>query len=224
MRINVSGEDWFEQAWAYREEVLYPAIFGTKAEGDIFTLTSDVFKSRFNQKTVDPRWLHHGVLVFPPAPAASSWRFVTSGLSNAWEADSPDPSDWSGLGCEFVMEAPENAQWALSVMLSVLAYQLLLAAGRFGEPRLLNVYHRIPVGGAIDGLESELTHVFMCPSAIAPDDLQLASGKFALLQVVGATQAEIKFARDRSGEELFALLKAGGAYPVTNPARPAVLS
>ena len=217
------SEDWFEQVWEYREETLYPTIFGTEAEGGIFTLTFDLFKTRFEQTTVDPRWLHHGVLVFPPTGVTASWRFVTSGLSNAWDADSPDAHDWFGLGREFLLEAPENARWALNVTLSVLAYQLLLAGGRFGDPRLIDIYHRIPVGGPIDGLQSALTHVFIGPSPIAPEDVQLASGKFALLQLVGATETEIQFARERSGEELLALLKDRGAYPVTNPLRAAVL-
>lgn len=34
----------------------------------------------------------------------TSWLYVSSGLSNAWEVDSSKPDEVSGLGCEFIIE------------------------------------------------------------------------------------------------------------------------
>ena len=216
-------EAWFERVWKYREETLYPRIFGAPSEGGIFVLSVDLFKSRFNEANVDPRWLTHGVLVFPPTEAVVSWRFVTSGLSNAWEAKEPDPANWSGLGVEFVLEAPQNAEWAVSVAANILAYQLLLAIGRFGPARVIEPFARIPLNGPIDGAASQLTHLLVCLASAAPENLELESGKFSLLQLVGATDAEIQFARQHSGNDLLALMKSRGVYPVTDPARPSIV-
>lgn len=214
-----TGQDWFERAWEHREETLYPQIFGTGSQGGIYVLTYELFQERFNQATVDSRWLHHGVLIFPPAQRTKSWRFVTSGLSNAWEDEHPDPSGRSGLGIELLLETPENFPWALSVTMNMLAYQLLLAVGRFGEARIIEPYARIPLNGPIDGVHSELTHLLVCPADAAPADLQLDSGKFSMLQMVGVSAAEIDFARRYGGEDLLAKLKTSAAYPVTSPER-----
>lgn len=217
------SEDWFERVWEDREDTLYPRIFGTASEGGIYVLRHELFRDRFHQEEVDPRWLHHGVLVFPPAGGSSSWRYVTSGLSNDWEGDHPDPSGPSGLGIELVLETPRQAQWAVNVTTSMLAYQLLLAAGRYGEPRLLGPYARIPLNGAIDGAGSQLTHLLVCPSSAAPEPLELESGTFSLVQLVGVTEAEVQFARDRGGEELLQLLTARGAWPATDASRASVV-
>jgi hypothetical protein len=216
-------EHWFERVWRYRDETLFPRIFGTRSEGGIFVLTFDLFKDRFGEASVDPRWLNHGVLIFPPRALARSWRFVTSGLSNAWEAERPEPKNWSGLGVEFILETTKNAEWALSVVAKILAYQLLLGTGRFGTPRVIEPYARIPLNGAIDGSESILTHLIVCPSSAAAEELELESGKFTLLQLVGATDAEIQFARAHGGEELLALFKANGVYPTIDPGRASIV-
>lgn len=217
-------DEWFERVWEFREETLYPRLFGTKSKNGIFTLSFEFFRDRFGESQIDPRWTSHGVLVFPPTEQESSWRYVTSGLSNEWEVDTPDPDSWSGVGVEFVVASAREERWALNVAQVVLAYQLLLAAGRFGDnPSLIGPYHRIPLGGPIDGGNSALTHLFVCPAPIAPDDLRLESGRFSLLQLVGVTEAEIQFARERGGEQLMERLTARSTFPVTNPSRSSVV-
>ena len=215
--------DWFERVWEYREETLYPRLFGTQNQGGIYVLTFELFKNGFDAPDVDPRWLHHGVLVYPPSPTSRNWRYVTSGLSNAWEDDSPNPEDWSGMGLEFVLETAERHEWAIEVTSHILAYQLLLAAGRFGDPRWIEPHARIPLNAPIDGGTSQLTYIVACVANDAPEDLQLESGKFSLLQLVGATQQEIEFARQHGGDELLTRLKEHGAYPATDPDRASVV-
>jgi len=92
---------WFEAAWEHREEVVYRELFGEPEGQGIYVLTPAVFERRFGGRGIDPRWLHHGVLVYPPNDRSGSWKYVTSGLSNAWEDDLPNPHDISGLGTEF---------------------------------------------------------------------------------------------------------------------------
>nr|WP_301539369.1 suppressor of fused domain protein [Methylomonas sp. ZR1] len=60
--------------------------------------------------TVDPRWLTHSVFKCPPAENRKTWAYITSGMSNPWEAESPE--EYSGLGVEFLMEANTEAIWA----------------------------------------------------------------------------------------------------------------
>src|SRR5215472_4575039 len=96
-------KEWFEQSWAEREEQVYRTFFGQDT-GGIYTLDAGVFDS-FQKGGVDPRWLFQGVLKFPPTATRASWLLATSGLSNAWEDETPDPEGWSGLGCELILEA-----------------------------------------------------------------------------------------------------------------------
>ncbi|MBC7815651.1 MAG: suppressor of fused domain protein [Planctomycetaceae bacterium] len=217
-------QEWFERVWEFREESLYPVLFGTQSKGGIHTLTFERFESRFHQTNVDPRWLTHGVLVFPPTTTSPRWRFVTSGLSNAWEADGPNPNEWSGVGVEFLLETSHEEPWALGATLNILAYQLLLAAGRFdGSRRFIELYDGIPLGGPIDGQSSLVTNLLVCESPSAPDDLQLESGRFALAQLVGVTDVELEFARTHGDEQLVSLLVERAVFPVTDAARASVV-
>jgi hypothetical protein len=90
----MASEKWqrqFEEAWEFREEKLYPGHFGPKQQG-IYVLDADLFTNVFQQDSFDPRWLTHGVFEFEPTEKRPSWVYVSSGLSNAWEADSPEPN------------------------------------------------------------------------------------------------------------------------------------
>lgn len=57
--------DWFEQIWERREEVIYRDLFGVPEGNRIYALKPVCFSS-FGEQALDPRWLHHGVFVFPP--------------------------------------------------------------------------------------------------------------------------------------------------------------
>jgi hypothetical protein len=83
-------EEWFKPVWAYREDTLYPSLFGAESVG-IFPLPAQMLTETFQQPNVDPRWLHYGVFQFAPTPTRKSWLHVTSGMSNAWEDDQPPP-------------------------------------------------------------------------------------------------------------------------------------
>ena len=100
--------DLLERSWAQREESVYPRVFGP-LEPSIAPLEVALFRDMFGQSTVDPRWLHVGVMVAPPSGERRSWVYVSSGLSNPWDAEAPDT--FSGLGCEFVLQTMDRADW-----------------------------------------------------------------------------------------------------------------
>ena len=211
-----------EEVWAYREETLYPALFGEMCRG-IFPLNAELFSNIFGQDEVDPRWLHLGVLEYGPTPNRSSWLYVSSGGSTPWETE-PDEYDvdaYSWLGVEFVIEAPVQADWPIRVLQRVLAYQVLLAHGRLGDYSPLDYGHRLPAGGPVDGsTSSELTCLAIAKPTHYPSSAQLPSGKFDFLHVVGITEQERDFAKATSTGELIAQLMSNRAFPVTDPARP----
>lgn len=72
---------FLERVWAHREEVLYPEFFGPLAPS-IAPLSGELFHEMFKQESVDPRWLHVGVMTAPPTAQRTTWIYVTSGLSN----------------------------------------------------------------------------------------------------------------------------------------------
>src|SRR6185369_15852338 len=113
-----------ERVWEHREEVIYVDLFGDPDPQGIYTLQPHVFERRFGPQPIDPRWLTHGVMVFPPTSRHSGWSYVSSGLSNAWEDEEPNPQGPSGLGCEFVLELVSPQLWAIGQVQELIAFQL----------------------------------------------------------------------------------------------------
>jgi hypothetical protein len=216
----MSLEEWFERAWEIREEEVYRSLFGPDS-GGIYTLDAELF-SGMQTGDIDPRWLFCGVLKFPPTPGRKTWLSATSGLSNAWEDDAPNPDGPSGLGCELVIEANGDFDWALALLRRLLAFQILLGNGRFEGKEPLNIGDRIPLRNPIDGAESLLTWCIVAPPAGYPSSFQLPSGKSDFLHLVGVTEAEARFAREMGQEELLLRLAPIG-YPATDPARGSVV-
>jgi hypothetical protein len=216
--------DPLEKVWEYREEVLYPALFGKVSRG-IFPLEAETFTRLFGQQEIDPRWLFLGVCEFNPTPLRNSWLYVTSGASTPWETAPEDyhSSEYSWLGIEFVLEVPEQADWPIHALRRLLTYHLLACHGRLGQATPMDYGHRIPAGGPVDGSRnSELTFFAVAKPGHYKASAQLDSGRFDFLHLIGITEREREFARMSSTEDLIARLEAGGAYPVTDPGRTSV--
>ncbi|MEW6633378.1 MAG: suppressor of fused domain protein, partial [Pseudomonadota bacterium] len=122
-----------EKVWRFREDDVYPGIFGGEQRG-IFVLPPELFEKRFGIAEVDPRWLFYGVFEHGPTPERPYWLYVTSGHSNPWEQDEDayDPDGESGAGIEFVLASTERGDWAIHCLQNLLAFDLLLGAGHFG--------------------------------------------------------------------------------------------
>ena len=213
-------QEWFERVWEHREEVLYPSLFGQSRRG-IFPIQAEMLRGTFKQESFDPRWLHYGVIEFAPTATRDSWLYVTSGMSNDWEADRPDPTTPSGLGCEFVFETTQQSEWAILRLLHLMTFQILLCHGRYPGREPLSDFDRIPLRVPI--LEhSVLTYLMAAPPSGFPREAKLDSGSFDFYQIVGISEAEAAFARSHDGPALLELLVAHGYFPVTDPNRKEV--
>ena len=210
-----------EAVWEQREEAVYPGLFGKVSRG-IFALPSDLFDEVFGQTNIDPRWLHHGVLEFGPTSPRNTWLYVTSGTSNPWEQEPSeyDPEAYSGIGVELVLEAPVQSDWAIGCLQKLLAYNILLAHGRFGDADPLDYGARVPLGGPINGdPSSTLRFIVIAEPSNFSSSFQLASGRVDLLQVIGITEAERDFAKAEGHDALIARLQEGGVSSLTDPGR-----
>lgn len=216
----VIQQSLLERVWEYREETLYPALFGDKSEG-IFVLTSEMFVSQFKSEEIDPRWLTYGVHVYAPTDTRDSWLYVTSGMSNPWDGE---VGAYSGVGYEFVLETKGRFDWAIRNLLSMLAFNLLLAKGVYGEKPLIDVGDRVPLHQAIDGSDtSEIRHLLVNETQHFPATHQLERGELEFVHLVGVTSREVDWAKTHSSEALTEKLASLGLGTVTYPARQSVV-
>ena len=186
-----------EDAWEEREEVVYPEVFGDTGPG-IYPLSNDVFE-QLDAQSVDPRWLTHGVFQSPPNDTRNTWVYVTSGMSNPWEFD--EPQEYSGFGVEFVLETEQASTWAINVLHTLMAYNLMLASGQMGEPGLLDYGDHIPFA-----LSDDIAAMVIAPPFQLPENIDIKSGRVDSLQIVGVTEAELTYAQETSSEALIEML------------------
>ena len=193
-----------ERVWKHRETTVYPSIFGSEWRG-IFVLAADLFSDMFGQDAIDPRWLHYGVYEFAPTPARPSWLFVSSGASNPWETDLADyaGSEYSGFGTELVLETPEQGDWAIIVLQRMLAFNILLAHGRYDDKKALNYGDRIPMRAPItlQG-DSLLRNILVTKPTHYVDHFELESGRVDFLHLVGISDREVEYAKAQCSEAL----------------------
>ncbi len=214
-----------EEVWRIREEEVYPRLFGQLSRG-IFPLTQEVFSHRFGSQEIDPRWLSMGVMEFAPTTTRPSWLYITSGYSNPWHDDPAhyDPDGESGAGVEFTLATVDQADWAVRALQSVLAFDLLLDAGRFPSGQRLSLHDRVPLHAPIDGRPDCLVrNLIMVEPEGFDQEFALPSGVVILVTFIGTTDAETAFARTEGTDELVERLRAAGHFPSIDPRRPSVL-
>lgn len=209
--------DWFEEAWLHRERVVYPDYFRSRSDGAIVTIPRIAF-AQMGIEQVDPRWLHCGVLKFPRVTNEGAITFVTSGLSNAWDAVRPDPDSPSGLGFELRIDNLGDEHWVVDILLRLSAMQLLIAAGKFKGVRLIAHGDRVRVSNDTFAGTTEMTSLL----AVKDADLRLPSGTFELISLFTITDAERQLAMSEGAESLIDLLKAKTAFPVNDVTRRSV--
>lgn len=200
-----------DDAWAQREEEIYPALFGDLGEG-IYPLSTELFAQQFTCPEIDPRWLSHGVFRSAPNAGRQTWLYVTSGMSNPWEEATPE--EYSGLGMELVLETAEETPWAIPLLQSLLAFNLLLAAGRFGDQPILGHGDRIP-----QRVEPNIAGFILWSPTHFAETFELVSGRVDLIEAIGITAAELDYAKTHGSASLCGHLLAHGALPVTEASR-----
>jgi len=172
---------FLEEVWEEREEVHYRTIFGATSSA-IYTLSSDNFK-QYNCKKIDPTWLTYGVIKSEPTTKRKTWAYVTSGMSNPWESDVCEA--YSSLGMEFVLETEEESTWAIEVLHTLMAYNILLSVGYFENLSIFDYGDRVPLS-----LSSQIKVMLFTYPLNFPHNFLLPSGKVDLIQVVGITRDE----------------------------------
>ena len=210
-----------EQVWKIREEELYPSLFGPISRG-IFPLTHQLFAERFKQADIDPRWLFQGVFEFAPTADRPSWIYATSGYSNPWdtEPENYNPADESGAGVEFTFSVSEQSDWAIQTLQYVLAFDILLGAGRFAGGDRLSLHDRIPLHAPINGQPNcLLRNLMLVEREDGPQEFSLPSGEVILIGFTGITDAELAFAKANGSPALIEILRKAGYHPVTDPNR-----
>lgn len=219
MHDDAAWQKWFESVWADREDRVFRETFGDLG-GGVHPATTAHYE-RLRQTPRHPGWLHHGVFACPPHGARTHHAYVTSGLSNPWNLDAPgrDPSGHSGLGFELLLCTPQRADWAVTVLHHLMAWQLLVATGAVsGQP--LAPGQRVPLGGPIDGsTDGRITWALVEPPSHVAAEFELPSGKVEWLLLVGTTSEEVDFARATNQNVLRARLEQDGVWPLTDPRR-----
>jgi hypothetical protein len=209
-----------EEVWEYREETVFPQLFGTISRG-IFLLSQDTFKPFLNAK-IDPRWLTHGVFEFAPTEERQSWLFITSGYSNPWHTlpEDYDETAFSGAGVEFSIESNESSDWPILFLQRMLAYDMMLTSGHFGDKPALQLHDRIPIKSPIDGKEgTQVTNAILHEPVHYPRSFKLPSGNVEILQFLGVTDNERDFAQEAGFTTLRDRMAREGNFPVTNTVR-----
>ena len=168
-----------EEVWRIREEEIYPALFGRAPRG-IFPLKKELFVQRFGKSDPDPRWLHHGVIEFEPTADRKSWLYVTSGYSNPWLQDPKtyDVFGESGSGIELAFAISEKAEWAIEILQSLLAFDMLHTAGYYPGKSAPRPGDMIPLRAPINGQPGcALTGLIMVEAEGYPGEFSLPSGR-----------------------------------------------
>lgn len=182
-------------AWEQREVEVYPALFGKMPE-TIMPLDATLFKKQFDHDSVDPTWSFYGVFAIEPNAKRDSWLYVTSGMSNiGYKENKPD--DYAGYGIEFVVETKEESLWAVQVLQSLMVFNLMLAAGKYGDKPMLDYGDRIP-----HKANDKMTSVMIVEPIDFPSHMELKSGRVDFLQIVAISSNELAYAKEHSSKLL----------------------
>jgi hypothetical protein len=214
--------DWAARAGRYREDIVYPPLFGP-AYQRTFPISEDIV-SGLAKVSLNPHWLERAVIECAPTKTRPSWLYVTSGLSDAWGAEAPRPLAPAGLGCEFLLETRIPSPWAVVRLQQLMAFQVLIHEGAFPNRKPLDDFDRVPLRAPMGPDASTLTWLMLAPPTGFARKARLQTGFFHFHQVVGISEVEAVFAREQGGDELWRLLQAYGCFPVTDPGRASVLS
>ena len=219
---QTTWEKWFQDLWAYREDVVYRQLFGDIGS-QIHTLPRELFE-KLGLKDIDPRWLVHGVFECPPTSQRSHWVYITSCLSNPWGVgpDAVDPKKASGLGFELMMETPQQVGWGIQVLQWLMAMQILAASGIL-QGELLQEYDTVPLQTSIaPGADSAIRNLLICSPRSYPAEFELPSGKVKLFLCMGITDSEVEFSRTNGADALESQLIANKVFPMTDSNRSAI--
>ena len=204
-----------EDSWEQREEQIYPELFGGTGEG-IYPLDASLFKNQFGIFDIDPRWLHYGVFKCAPTSDRKTWVYVTSGMSNTWESD--EPQEYSGFGIEFILETDEESDWAINTLRSLVAFNILVSIGHYGDKPLVDYGDRIPMK-----IEPNISSLMVVKPIQLPESFSLISGQVDILQITGITAQELENSKENDSEAIAHILFESEGSFVLKPDRLSVI-
>lgn len=207
-----------------REAGVYPKLFGDQKR-PTFQMLPEVFAA-YGDHEIDPLWLEHGVMEFEPTDDRPTWLYVTTGYSTPWGQDpeSYNAEGESGAGVEFVLETDSQANWPVTRLQSMLAFDMLAAAGKLGDDAEPLAFHDVmPLNYPVDGSDDGPIKTMVLVESGVASGFALPSGQVALAQFVGITDAERDFAGEFGLEHLMDKLRNAGHWPQTLPQRESVV-
>ena len=123
-----------------------------------------------------------------------------------------------------MIESSEEADWAVMLLHNLMAYELLVAVGTYEGAELFEYGNRIPLNDSITpSFESQIRWLLVEQPKHYPSSFELAAGRVDFFHLVGATDAEVEFARKNSQDNLVKLLQEKGVHPRTDAGRDSVL-
>lgn len=106
----------------------------------------------------------------------------------------------------------------------MLAFDLLLGAGRFPGRDRISLHDRIPLRAPINGQpDCEVRNLILVECEQVPTEFSLPSGEVILVGFTGMTDDELAFAKSHSSPALIEMLRDADAHPVTNPNRKSII-
>jgi suppressor of fused-like protein len=163
-----------------------------------------------------------GISVYINPGPPEHWHFVTYGLSELYEKESPDP-EVSGWGIEFtlrVSRSPGREQpptWALNFLQNLARYV-------FETGNLILPGHTLDLNGPIE-LDSQTeirATLFVEDRQLGP--IETPNGSLTFVQVVGVTMDEYRASQEWSTEGMQEVLGRSNPLLVTDLARKSVLA
>ncbi|HYF00358.1 MAG TPA: hypothetical protein VEJ18_15670 [Planctomycetota bacterium] len=165
-------------------------------------------------------------MTFPPAQGRKNHLVLTLGLTQPGSADDRRPP-W-----EFAVQVAEPSDWAPDLLYQLVT--LWLKTEWQPEPglRLPLLFLRDPLGRTWVGLTEDATDLervgtlaaaYLWPLPGTPR-IEISSGPFGFLSVVGVTPDEEAYATELSTAHLLLLLARRGVSPALDPFRMSVLS
>ncbi len=115
------------------------------------------------------------------------------------------------------MKRKNEESWAIEGLQTLMAYNLLLAAGQMGDFPPLDYGHRVPLALS----ESIKAMMFVHPVNFT-DHFSIKSGRVDLLQAVGITPSELEAAKETSSEAIKQKLVSNTGGLVTSKERASV--
>jgi Suppressor of fused protein (SUFU) len=207
----------YESVRQCRDTEVYQRLMGREPLGPIVTIPRAEF-ARAGVKDVDPRWLRCGVLTFPPREAATTFTFVTTGLTDAEYGRRRPTRPRAGLGLELRIDTANDEEWAKTALLRVAASQLVIAAGTGGGSHLLAHGDLVRTDTLPCGTVSEMT-TFL---ATAAGHYELPTGPFELISLFAITDTERRFNTLFGLRPLITLLRNHTSYPINDLPRQGV--